>query len=132
MCGTTDTSRFGRCRRYGYQRKCRDCATKYMREWRARRDSERQSDPEFQKKVRVRSRVNMRRYRSGAPRQPCELCGAPNGEAHHDGYDQPLEIRWLCSRCHGSHHYPEATAKAEKIVEKARNFEALAKKYSNR
>lgn len=24
--------------------------------------------------------------------------------AHHDDYDKPLEIRWLCRRCHGEYH----------------------------
>ncbi len=46
-------------------------------------------------------------------RQPCEVCGIEHGfvrsdgtkvrvEAHHDNYDRPLEVRWLC----GQHHRP--------------------------
>jgi len=37
-------------------------------------------------------------------RHPCEFCGAPNGEAHHDNYDNPLEVRWLCRKCHRKWH----------------------------
>ena len=37
-------------------------------------------------------------------RKPCEICGAEKSEAHHDDYDKPLEIRWLCFKCHREWH----------------------------
>ena len=33
-------------------------------------------------------------------KQPCEICGAPIAEAHHDDYSKPWEVRWLCKRHH--------------------------------
>lgn len=36
--------------------------------------------------------------------KPCEGCGRFNSHAHHDDYSKPLEVRWLCSTCHGKEH----------------------------
>ncbi len=52
-------------------------------------------------KVRARNRA-WRRF--GKDKQPCEMCGDPNTQIHHDDYDKPLEIRWLCLKCHGVVH----------------------------
>lgn len=35
--------------------------------------------------------------------QPCETCGA-KGEAHHDDYGRPLDVRWLCRTHHMEVH----------------------------
>lgn len=46
----------------------------------------------------------------------CEVCGAAKVDAHHDHYDRPLEVRWLCRRhhtrlhCFGEDMFPMATA----------------------
>jgi hypothetical protein len=37
-------------------------------------------------------------------RQSCQLCGAPNSVAHHEDYDQPLTITWLCRSHHVKRH----------------------------
>jgi hypothetical protein len=35
----------------------------------------------------------------------CEVCGsAKNAQAHHDDYDKPLDIRWLCPKHHAEWH----------------------------
>lgn len=33
-------------------------------------------------------------------RQPCETCGDPQVDAHHEDYSQPLSVRWLCKKHH--------------------------------
>lgn len=39
---------------------------------------------------------------------PCEVCGDETVDAHHDQYDEPLNVRWLCRRHHTRlHHYGE-------------------------
>ena len=37
--------------------------------------------------------------------KPCEVCGIEkNIHAHHDDYDKPLEVRWLCALHHRELH----------------------------
>jgi ribosomal protein S27AE len=40
----------------------------------------------------------------------CEQCGKPQTVAHHDDYLKPLDIRWLCRRCHRAWHSKHAPA----------------------
>ena len=41
-------------------------------------------------------------------RLACEVCGIEAVDAHHDQYDEPLHVRWLCRRHHTRlHHYGE-------------------------
>ncbi len=36
--------------------------------------------------------------------QPCEECSNEKTSRHHDDYNKPEEIRWLCNRCHAEWH----------------------------
>ena len=37
-------------------------------------------------------------------RLPCTRCGAEKSLAHHEDYDKPLEVMWLCQPCHKQRH----------------------------
>src|SRR5215203_4328596 len=66
--------------------------------------------------------------------EPCAECGAEVSLAHHDDYEQRLDVRWLCDRHHRLWHLahplthvvpaPEPRAKppAERIPNRGRRF----------
>ena len=37
-------------------------------------------------------------------REPCSRCGAPKAQAHHEDYSKPLDVAWLCRKCHKQRH----------------------------
>ena len=37
-------------------------------------------------------------------RSPCERCGDERSVAHHEDYDKPLQVVWLCTPCHKQRH----------------------------
>jgi hypothetical protein len=58
-----------------------------------------------------------RALRSGTlVRQPCEVCGDPKSQAHHDDYRKPLEVRWLCPTHHGQVHRTSARRTTEQAA----------------
>lgn len=34
----------------------------------------------------------------------CEVCGDPDVDGHHDDYDKPMVVRWLCRKHHREAH----------------------------
>lgn len=60
----------------------------------------------FKKRKLVRD-ITSRAIRDGTLVRPekCEYCGC-NGkiEAHHRDYGKPLEVIWVCRKCHGAFH----------------------------
>ena len=52
----------------------------------------------------IRSYARQYRRKGYLKPEPCERCGAINVEMHHEDYDQPLQVVWLCKRCHVATH----------------------------
>lgn len=55
-----------------------------------------------------RSIANVYQKRGKLIPQPCEKCGTTERvEKHHDDYNKPLDVRWLCRKCHLEDHRSE-------------------------
>ena len=116
----------------GHLNKCKQCAKADVRANRSARidyyhahDRERNRRPERREK----RAVYLKNRRSRSPEKfaarfavsnairdgrlikgPCEVCGHPDTEGHHDDYNKPLDVRWLCFIHHCEVHGHIATA----------------------
>lgn len=61
-------------------------------------------DPILRKRHRARWAVRHAVVAGRLVRLPCEVCGEPKSQGHHDDYDKPLDVRWLCRQHHDEHH----------------------------
>lgn len=94
----------------------------YARAWRAAlgdKASERDRNRYRAERLRALCRATLRdAVRSGRiHRGPCEVCGSQTTQAHHDDYDQPLVVRWLCQTHHAKLHSIYQTHIVQKVGE---------------
>lgn len=78
-----------------------------------------------------------RALKSGKLTKPdcCSVCGCKSDviQAHHDSYDRPLEVTWLCLKCHRSLHDDNRALndeQVEMIRQSDKSAYALAKELS--
>jgi len=61
----------------------------------------------YSKQIKTRA-ILWNAYESGQIKKPskCEICAEKTAvlHAHHDDYDKPLDIIWVCPKCHGKLH----------------------------
>jgi RNase P subunit RPR2 len=117
----------------GLKNWCKDCYTLYNKEWdhnhfervsarqrkykdndkareygRLRKREERAKDPAYKTKMDAHNELS-RAIKKGIIKKPdtCSLPGNEHGvriESHHYDYSLPLDVIWLCSRCHTRYH----------------------------
>jgi hypothetical protein len=109
----------------GHLNKCKECAKKDVQERyqltkpeRAKYDRQREKSParkaskaQYQRNHRAtnpertlaRGRVAYAIRTGKLARQGCEVCGE-KAEAHHEDYNRPLEVKWLCFAHHRAAH----------------------------
>lgn len=68
------------------------------------REQEKKYRGKWPKKILAHKAVQTAIMKGAFKKQPCEICGETKSEAHHDDYDKPLEVRWLCKACHTEWH----------------------------
>jgi len=80
----------------GYQLPAEDSTrlsrSEYLKQWR--------QTPWGKKTEKARSLAASYQRGGKLTPQPCEVCGDPETEKHHEDYDFPLDVRWLCHEHH--------------------------------
>lgn len=38
-------------------------------------------------------------------KEPCHYCGELKVQAHHHDYSRPLDVKWVCFKCHREHEH---------------------------
>ena len=84
---------------------CRECDRTWTRD-----NRERQNEYKARWKERHPSKTQAHHMVEAAldhgrlAREPCEACGSPDTQSHHDDYSKPLDVRWLCIPHHAEWH----------------------------
>lgn len=81
--------------------RCGPCHATYQKEWRRGRVL----TPEQRLKARARRAARHAKVAGVIKWEPC-ACGSTKSEMHHEDYSKPLEVRWICRKCHMDIHYP--------------------------
>ena len=102
------------CRKAVNQRRQppRRTAAQVQREREQKREyfQRRYRDPEAKLKMRSRIEAFHAARRGIIKKTPCTVCGSDAFvQAHHTDYTKPLEVVWLCRKCHGGLHRIEPT-----------------------
>jgi hypothetical protein len=110
----------------GHLNKCKDCTKSDSTENRNKNierireyDRERAKNPERKaynlsimqawrredpRRQRAHSLVSRAIKKALLVRAPCCRCGSERSLAHHEDYDKPLDVIWLCQPCHKQRH----------------------------
>ena len=82
-----------RIREYDRARGSRQ-SSEYFKEYKTR----------FPKKIKAQALVAKNVKLGHIKKEPCEICNKERAVAHHDDYDHPLKVRWLCQAHHKQWH----------------------------
>lgn len=98
----------GKCRKETESRNhswCKKCHAEYMRNWRKNKPL-----TELQKKKDIaRSYAGVYLRKGYIKKEPCSICGNEKSEMHHEDYDRPIDITWLCRKHHLELHKKDPT-----------------------
>lgn len=60
----------------------------------------------YQKKLRKRAHLKL--FKAVRSKKiipgPCEICGTKKVDGHHEDYNRPYDVKWLCRSCHLALH----------------------------
>ena len=108
--GITKKHQYGLCPQCGKEKPnknwayCLKCNNANSAKWK-RENPFLTEEEKFKKNVRSITRYYVRK--GILIKSSCEVCGEKKVEGHHDDYNKPLEVRWLCRKHHDEHHRNE-------------------------
>src|SRR5215207_7580125 len=87
----------------------RDYQREYKRDWNAKHpDRAQKTARKWSGNNRVAARTHQKVYYAitvgKLEKKPCQVCGNPKVDAHHEDYSKPLEVIWLCRKHHREIH----------------------------
>ena len=99
----------------GHLNKCKECVKARVGEHRElnleriraydrKRGRRRAIAPYPKKQKNAANRVTRAILKGSMKRQPCVICGKVKSEGHHQDYDKPYDIVWLCAEHHRRLH----------------------------
>ena len=65
-----------------------------------RAETQRRQRHKHPEKDRARDMVFKAVKRGEIEKLPCKFCGNPESQAHHHDYSKPLDVTWVCFKCH--------------------------------
>lgn len=83
------------------QRYCTSCHAAYMR---THRPKHRELSEEARKKANCRALTNHWVRQGVVIKEACKSCGDPESQAHHEDYNDPINVKWFCRKYHLEHH----------------------------
>jgi hypothetical protein len=84
--------------------RARSKSTPEHRERTREADRRRRANPDEKFKNKARALLRYHVAAGNITRLPCEKCGNPKSQGHHEDYNKPLDVMWLCALCHGKEH----------------------------
>ena len=104
------------------QHTCLQCHREYAKKYR----SEHPPTPADRKKANARSYLHVYIKRGKVQKKPCQECGNPNAQGHQHDYDKPLDVTWLCMKCHRRlHNRLQNMQKAANTIKKLMSGRAI-------
>ena len=93
----------------GYSTYCKNCTSWYSKHIRKQQLRDRKAyakeyNKNNTKQNRARSKARYHIYHGKIKKKPCSVCSADKAEVHHEDYNKPLDITWLCRSCHMKQH----------------------------
>lgn len=78
--------------------------------------------PSEDRKRKARKLANLAQTYGFLIPEPCNGCGGKADHKHHEDYNKPLEVTWLCRFCHFDLHSSERGSDVDEVIKVLERF----------